>query len=125
MKKIVKGILPFLFLIFALTFMTKYKTLEDLTDIEQYDIRSFIEAKESQAVVNEKIPDKDIAHLDVEESKLDDNSPPVDPNMDYAITSDEKTVTVYDDNGNAVFETSLTNWEENRDYYYEKYRLGS
>src|SRR5690625_4200157 len=49
----------------------------------------------------------------------------VDPNKTYAITSDDEMVTVYDNEGNVVFQATLTDWEENREAYYEKYRLGS
>lgn len=125
MKKIVKGILPFLLLIFALTFMAKYKTLDDLTDVEQYDVRSFLEAQEGETTVNEQAPDETMVSAEAEENTLEDDSVEVDPNMTYAITNDDKTVRVHDETGKTVFKTSRTEWEKNRDFYYKKFRLGS
>lgn len=106
--------------------MTKYKTLDDLTDVEQYEVRSFIEAQEEETTVNEQAPDETMVSAEAEENPLEDDDPvEVDPNMTYAITSDGKTVRVHDESGKAVFETSRTEWEEKRDYYYKKFKLES
>lgn len=122
MKRIIKGILPFLFLILALTFMTNYKQMEDLTDMEAYEIRNFVDSAAETAAASdsgqesERESEKDqpvaSSHEEVEDDKT------------YAFTSDESSVTVYDDSGNEVFHTSLEDWEENRDTYYEKYGFG-
>jgi len=117
-KRIVTGILPVLLLVLALTFMTNYKSVEDLTDMEEYEINNFVESTET-ASASEKQPERNLANASVE------NGNDVDPNKTYAITSDEHNVTVYDNEGNAVFETSITDWEDNREAYYQKYRLGS
>ena len=50
MKRIVTGILPVLLLVLALTFMTNYKSVEDLTDMEEYEINNFVEDAQSTSV---------------------------------------------------------------------------
>src|SRR5690625_3779178 len=121
MKRIVTGILPVLLLVLALTFMTNYKSVEDLTDMEEYEIDNFVEAAEPDepASSSQEQPDRNVANASV------DSGNDVDPNKTYDFTSDGKTVTVYDNEGNAVLETSMTDWENNREAYYEKYRFGS
>jgi len=120
-KRIVTGILPVLLLVLALTFMTNYKSVEDLTDMEEYEIDNFVEAAEPDepASSSQEQPDRNVANASV------DSGNDVDPNKTYDFTSDGKTVTVYDNEGNAVLETSMTDWENNREAYYEKYRFGS
>ena len=49
MKRIVTGILPVLLLVLALTFMTNYKSVEDLTDMEEYEINNFVEDADAQS----------------------------------------------------------------------------
>jgi len=49
-KRIVTGILPVLLLVLALTFMTNYKSVEDLTDMEEYEINNFVEDAQSTSV---------------------------------------------------------------------------
>lgn len=120
-KKIFKGILPFLLLFLAMTFMTKFKQWEDLTDMERYAINDLVEAADEPIAANEKKPETNIANSNVD---VDDDEQPADPNTEYAITSDDETVWVHG-NGDIVFETSIQDWEENWDYYHEKYRLGS
>lgn len=127
MKRVITGLLPFLLLVLALTFMTQYKQWDDLSDSERYEIRSYVEAAETDssetesgsASTQEEHPESNVASSSVA------NDDDVDPNKTYAVTNDEDTVTVYDNDGNAVFETSMEDWEENRDDYYAKYRLGS
>lgn len=53
MKKVITGIMPFLLLVLALTFMTHYKQLEGLSDSEKYEIRSYVEAAESDSAESE------------------------------------------------------------------------
>ena len=122
MKRIVRGILPFLFLILALAFMTNYKQVEDLTDMEAYEIRNFVDNAVETASASdggqelEQEPENDQSAAEPQEEVEDDKT--------YAFTSDESSVTVYDDSGNEVFHTSLEDWEKNRDTYYEKYGFG-
>lgn len=122
MKRLIQGILPFLVLVIALTFMTEFKQLNNLTDSEKYEVRSFVEAAEANDDQEEQ-PDSSVASATME--KVEDAGVAVDPNKTYAITSDDETVTVYDNEGNAVFQATIADWEENRETYYEKYRLGS
>ena len=53
MKKVISGITPILLLVLALTFMTNYKQLDDLSDSERYQIRSYVEAAEDEAAESE------------------------------------------------------------------------
>lgn len=122
MKRLIQGILPLLLLVLALTFMTEFKQLNDLTDSEKYEIRSFVEAAESNGDKEEQ-PDGRAASTTIEE--VGDAGDDVEPNKTYAITSDDETVTVYDDEGNVVFQATITDWEENREIYYAKYGLDS
>lgn len=46
MKRVITVVWPFLLLVLALTFMTKYKQLDDLSDTERYEIRTYVEAAE-------------------------------------------------------------------------------
>lgn len=100
--------------------MTKFKHLDDLTDSEKYDIRTFVEAAESKKDKQEQLESSYSSS-----NMVENEDPIVDPNITYAITSDDETVTVYDDKGNPVFHTTMADWEENREYYYETYRLGT
>ena len=126
MKRFIHGIPPILLLIVALTFMTQYKQLNDLTDTEKYEIRTFVEAAESDdGKDKEKKQDNSIASSIIDAAE--DKEVVVDPNMTYQITvtDDEKFVNVHDDDGDIVFQARMEHWQENIEYYYEKYRLGS
>ena len=104
--------------------MTQYKQLNDLTDTEKYEIRTFVEAAESNdGKDKEKKQDNSIASSNIDAAE--DKGVVVDPNMTYQITDDGETVTVHDDNGDPVFQARMEHWQENIEYYYEKYRLGS
>lgn len=104
--------------------MTQYKQLNDLTDTEKYEIRTFVEAAESDdGKDKENKQDNSIASSNIDAAE--DKEVVVDPNMTYQITDDGKTVTVHDDKGNPVFQARMEHWQENIEYYYEKYRLGS
>lgn len=96
--------------------MTKYKQVNDLTDSEKYEVRTYVEAAEST--------DREQEILD-SDANNENEEHDVDPNMTYAITSDEETVTIHDVTGKAVFQTTMEDWEENREFYYTTYRLGS
>src|SRR5690625_3827917 len=100
--------------------MTRCKQLNNLTDSEKYEVRSFVAAAEANDDQEEQ-RNSSVASSDMQEEVGD----AVDPNKTYAITSDDETVTVYDNEGNAVFQATIADWEENRETYYEKYRLGS
>lgn len=52
MKKLLSGVTPILLLVLALTFMTNYKQLDDLSDSERYQIRSYVEADENDATAD-------------------------------------------------------------------------
>lgn len=52
MKKVLSGMTPILLLVLALTFMTNYKQLDDLSDSERYQIRSYVEAAENGATAD-------------------------------------------------------------------------
>ncbi|WP_339285293.1 hypothetical protein [Oceanobacillus sp. FSL K6-3682] len=52
MKKVLSGVTPILLLVLALTFMTNYKQLDDLSDSERYQIRSYVEAVENDATAD-------------------------------------------------------------------------
>lgn len=87
MKRLIRGIVPILLLVLALTFMTKYKQVNDLTDSEKYEVRTYVEAAEST--------DREQEILD-SDANNENEEHDVDPNMTYAITSDEETVTIHD-----------------------------
>lgn len=125
MKRFIQGILPFLLLVLALTFMTEFKQLNDLTDSEKYEVRSFVEAAEANDDQEKQLDSSVVSSSTEEVGEARDAGDAVDPNKTYAITSDDEMVTVYDNEGNVVFQATLTDWEENREAYYEKYRLGS
>ncbi len=85
MKRTIKGVLPFLLLVLALTFMTKYKQVEDLTDMETYEIRNFVEnnAEPAEASASAEKRDTSVAH----ESVTDEGE---EPGEDAEADSGEK-----------------------------------
>lgn len=103
MKRIISKFLPIFFLLFALTFMTIFKHEDTLSDSEAYEFKSL----------------SSIDHTIDKRAELESNL----VNKEYRITSDAENVTVFDDEGNEVFQTSLTDWEENLNSYYDKYNL--
>lgn len=147
MKKIIKFLWPVLLLFLALGFMTKFKHLNVSTDMKRYEIQSYVEAaengedlKETQQVQREGGDQEESAAGDDEEVDEQYTGPAEDDTesdeeeqekeqedstdeTDYAITSDESTVTVHDKDGNTVFETSIEDWEEHREEYYKEYHL--
>lgn len=48
-KRVITAAWPFLLLVLALTFMTQYKQIDDLSDNERYEIRSYVKAAEAKA----------------------------------------------------------------------------
>lgn len=64
-------------------------------------------------------PENEATNDEEKDEEEDDSS----SETDYAITSDETTVTVHDADGNTVFETSVEDWEEHREEYYKEYKL--
>lgn len=124
MKKVITAAWPFLLLVLALTFMTQYKQIDDLTDNERYDIRNYVKAAEAKS---DRDTDADTASADEPDSSVASSNievDEVDPNMTYKITDDGETVTVYDDNG-PVNKIPLEKWKENIEDYYAMYGLGS
>lgn len=104
--------------------MTNYKQWDDLSDTERYAIQNYVEAAEDESAeesgsadVQEEELDSDVASSNIEEINID-------PNKKYAHTDDNKNVTVYDDEGNLVYETSMEDWQENQNAYYAKFGLG-
>lgn len=134
-----------LLLFLALGFMTQFKHLNVSTDMKRYEIQSYVEASENGEDLKDmqKVQREDgdqegsVAEDDEEanehyagpedESTEKDEEAEEDEDISnetgYAITSDESTVTVHDEEGNTVFETSMKDWEEHRDEYYKKYQL--
>ena len=123
-KKVITAAWPFLLLVLALTFMTQFKQIDDLTDNERYDIRNYVKAAEAKS---DRDTDTDTASADEPDSSVASSNievDEVDPNMTYKITDDGETVTVYDDNG-PVNKIPLEKWKENIEDYYAMYGLGS
>src|SRR5699024_4326675 len=147
LKKTIKFLWPVLLLFLALGFMTKFKHLNVSTDMKRYEIQSYVEAaengedlKETQQVQREggdqeesaagddEEVDEQYTGLAVDDTESDEEEQEKEQEdsadeTDYAITSDESTVTVHDKDGNTVFETSIEDWEEHREEYYKEYHL--
>lgn len=129
MKRVISFVWPFLLLFLALGFMSQYKQLDNLSDSERYEVKTFVEAAEARDSTDDEESaenaESDQESVSVSSSNVGQaNEENIDPNKSYAITSDEEVVTVYDDEGNPVFETTMIDWEEHREDYYEKYQLG-
>ncbi len=41
----------------------------------------------------------------------------------YSVEKQKDSVSVFDDQDNKIFETTLEDWNKNKDYYHEKYRI--
>lgn len=153
MKKIINFLWPVLLLFLALGFMTQFKHLNVSTDMKRYEIQSYVEASQNgedledtmkvqredgdqeqsadeneQDKMDEEDADEHYAgpeneETDEEEEDEEEDEDESSSETDYAITSDETTVTVHDADGNTVFETSLEDWEEHREEYYKEYKL--
>src|SRR5699024_7885876 len=111
------------------------------SDVEHYEIQNYVNAAQDTSEDNrneDRARDtinssEAVASAETENTSpdtsfaatSDDETENADANTTYAITSDNETVTVYDNDGNSVFETSLDDWETNRDAYYAKYDLGT
>lgn len=130
MKRIISFVWPFLLLFLALGFMSQYKQLDELSDAERYEVKTFVDAAEARDSNDNEDSEDDREDGDKQsesvassngEQSIEENK---DPNKSYAVTSDDQMVTVYDDDGTPVFETTTIDWEEHREDYYEKYQLG-
>lgn len=103
MKKLLLKFLPIVFLLLALTFMTIFKHEDTLSDTEMYEFKSL----------------SSIDHTIDQKAELENNL----NDKEYTITANNEVVTVYDTEGNEIFETSLNEWEDEREFYYDKYNL--
>ncbi len=103
MKNRISKFLPVIFLLMAITFMTIFKHEDTLSDAEAYEFKSLSSSDQTIDQRAERIKGSD--------------------NEKYAITADEEVVTVFNPDGSKVFETSIDDWEDEREFYYEKYNL--
>ncbi|GEN54636.1 hypothetical protein [Halobacillus faecis] len=126
--KIVKSVVPFVLLLAAMVFMTQFKQLETLTASEETEIDLFTEAL-AQAELEEETTTKEETLTASAETEVVEpvsmTTAEADQEESFAITSDGTVVRVYNQAGEQIYETSLTDWEQNRTKYYEKYQLGS
>lgn len=120
MKKILVKSLPILFLVLALTFMSIFKHEDTLSDTEKFEFANL--SASDQTIDRRAQLDNSVAN---ESSAVEINQVDSAESSRYFIDSNEEQVTVYDKNNNqqVVFQTSLADWNENRDFYYSKYNL--
>lgn len=124
--KVVKSVFPFVLLFGAMFFMTQYKQLETLSATEAYQIDVF--QQEAEAAAEEQSePLTASAETSAGMESVQSEQPQTEAAVenDYAVTSDGSIVRVYNNSGEQVYQTTLTDWEQNREQYYEKYKLGS
>lgn len=103
MKNIISKFLPVLFLLMAITFMTIFKHEDTLSDAEVYEFKSL---NSSDQTIDQR----------AERMKSSDNEK-------YAITADDEIVSVVNTDGKIIDEIARDDWEDERDFYYEKYNL--
>ncbi|MCA1010514.1 hypothetical protein [Halobacillus halophilus] len=128
MSKTIKSIIPFVLLGLALTFMTQFKQLETLSAREEIEISNFqkkASKDQSQSETTENKQENGTEATVSSESEAEKTSTTADQQKEYAITSNQNIVRVYDQQGEQVFKTTLNDWKKNQRYYYEKYNLDS
>lgn len=124
--KVVKSVFPFVLLIGAMFFMTEYKQLETLSASEAYQIDVFQQEAEAAAEEQtESLTASAETSAGMESVQTEQPKTETAEENNFAVTSDGSIVRVYNDSGDQVYQTTLTDWEQNREQYYEKYKLGS
>jgi|GEM_PF-3045548 len=128
MSKTIKSIIPFVLLGLALTFMTQFKQLETLSAKEEVEITNFqkeASKDQSQSKTAENNQEGDAKAAASSANETEQTSTTADQQKEYAITSNQNIVRVYDQQGEQVFKTTLSDWKKNQHHYYDKYNLDS
>ncbi|MFZ0370988.1 MAG: hypothetical protein WAM07_15435 [Halobacillus sp.] len=128
MSKTIRFIIPFVLLGLALTFMTQFKQLETLSAKEEVEITNFqkqASKDQSQSKTSENNQEGDAKAAASSANETEQTSTTADQQKEYAITSNQNIVRVYDQQGEQVFKTKLSDWKKNQRYYYEKFNLNS
>ncbi|MGP4069956.1 hypothetical protein [Halobacillus sp. B29] len=128
MFKTVKSIIPFVLLGLALTFMTQFKQWETLSAKEEVEITNFqkeASKDQSQSKTAENNQEDGAKASATSANETEQTSTTADQQKEYAITSNQNIVRVYDQQGEQVFKTTLSDWKKNQRHYYDKYNLDS
>ncbi|ASF40571.1 hypothetical protein CEH05_15990 [Halobacillus halophilus] len=128
MFKTVKSIIPFVLLGLALTFMTQFKQWETLSAKEEVEITNFqkeASKDQSQSKTAENNQEDGAKASASSANETEQTSTTADHQKEYAITSNQNIVRVYDQKGEQVFKTTLSDWKKKQSHYYDKYNLDS
>src|SRR5699024_2443167 len=98
MKNLFSKSLPILFLVISLSFMTFFHHADELSDggVDEFGT------------------------LNEHDHTVDARS---EPEVEYTTASDGEVVSIYDEEDNQVSEIPQEDWENNKDYYSDKFNL--
>ncbi|WP_181348471.1 hypothetical protein [Thalassobacillus sp. CUG 92003] len=144
MKRFIRAVLPFALLFLAMVFMTEFKQMERLDDLEQFQINSFLNDMEnsetntnntsennlnaseqsSQTEENEQLTmSNDTSGNEGNEQLTMSNDTSGNEGNEYTTEKRNDKVIVYNSNGETVTEIPQSEWEQNKQTYANEYSL--
>ncbi|GGC83195.1 hypothetical protein GCM10007216_12240 [Thalassobacillus devorans] len=118
MKKVIFLSLPFLLIGLTFAAMFEVKRADTPYSQETKQVEEYIE----EAAESVKPADGAAATIEeVDMGSIQQTSANDEPS--YSVEKQKDSVSVFDDQDNKIFETTLEDWNKNKDYYHEKYRI--